>query len=419
MQPSDADIACLSKSLVGYLPGCGLQFWASQFRLNDLTGSTMAVHTALEYAKLKDLWLDPENPRLGNDLIEKKLTQDELLGVMQDWTLEELAVSFLDSGFWPQEALIVVKEKRDGEIRRVVVEGNRRLAALRLLKKAVDGRPISEKWAEMVREKKPKLTLFEEIPYLLADARSDVLAYIGFRHVTGIKQWEPAEKAAFIAKLVDEEKLSYQTVTKRIGSKVETVRRNYISYRILLQMRDMEDRIHLDNVEKKFSVLFLSLRTQGVQTYLDVDILAEPAKANRPVPKAKLDALANFAKWLFGTEEDAPIVSDSRQVERFAKALENDEAVKYLERNKAPKLDIAYRMAGGEEFETLELVELATDRVREALATVHHYTKSRKLAEVVERFGIDALELLRKFPEVKERLWEADAEATSERKSKK
>lgn len=58
----------------------------------------------------------------------------------------ELAVSFLESGFWPQEGLLVVRENLYGKPALVVVEGNRRLAALQLLSDAARGRPTTRKW---------------------------------------------------------------------------------------------------------------------------------------------------------------------------------------------------------------------------------------------------------------------------------
>lgn len=98
----------------------------------------MAISENIERAELKDLFLDPKNPRLGRHFVDSEPSQNEILEVMcQDWGLEELAISFLESGFWTQEALVVVR----GPLKRrkncnIVVEGNRRLAALMLLQKA-------------------------------------------------------------------------------------------------------------------------------------------------------------------------------------------------------------------------------------------------------------------------------------------
>lgn len=57
----------------------------------------------IEIAQLDDLYLDPKDPRLGRHNVEKGLSQADVLDIMRDWMLEELAVSFLESGFWPQE----------------------------------------------------------------------------------------------------------------------------------------------------------------------------------------------------------------------------------------------------------------------------------------------------------------------------
>ena len=169
----------------------------------------MPIATKLRYASISELSIDPKNPRLGTEIIEKELDQDSLLRQMRDWELEELAVSFLESGFWPQEALLVVEEKLYGEakLRKVVVEGNRRLAALKYLHLALDGEPVTPKWEEIVGKKKIREELFKEVPYLVADARKEISAYLGFRHVSGIKEWDPPEKAAFIAKMIDEQGL--------------------------------------------------------------------------------------------------------------------------------------------------------------------------------------------------------------------
>lgn len=364
----------------------------------------MAVHTELLYAKLSELFLDAKNPRLGDDVITQNLDQDALLDKMRDWELEELAVSFLESGYWAQEALLAVEEKVGGKKQLVVVEGNRRLAALKYLERAIAGKPVSPKWKEFVANRKTDPKLFNRIPYLVADNRNELRGYLGFRHVSGIKEWEPAEKAEFIGKMIDEQHLSYQQVMRRIGSKTETVRRNYISYRILLQMRENDERIDLAKVEKKFSVLFLSLREEGVRTYLDVDIEASPAKAKRPIPPSKIDALVTFARWLFGDEKTDPIVEDSRLVGKFAKALSKSASRQYLERTENADLNTAYRLAGGEEFETLEEIELASTHLKAVLGVVHLYSKSSQIYEAVGQFGRNAMELLRKFPEIRSEL---------------
>ena len=125
----------------------------------------MAIATELKFAELDELCLDPLNPRLGRNNTGREVKQDKVLDLMRDWTLDELAVSFLDSGgFWTQEALLVTKEKLYGRERLVVIEGNRRLAALMYLRDAYNGKPASQKWEEIAEERSNVSPTVQEDP---------------------------------------------------------------------------------------------------------------------------------------------------------------------------------------------------------------------------------------------------------------
>jgi len=355
----------------------------------------MAVGTELKFASLDELNLDPMNPRLGRNNTKPDLRQADILELMKDWTLDELAVSFLESGgFWTHEAVLATKEKLYGKNQLVVIEGNRRLAALILLHEALEGRPTSKRWADIAKEANPPKDLFTRIPYIQIDNREDIESFLGFRHVTGIKEWRPAEKAEYISKLIDERGMSYEQVMKKIGSKTQTVRQNYISYRLLLEIEETVD-VPGENLEDRFSVMYLSLRTKGVQKYLHIDIQAEPRKAKRPVPRQHIDALAKFAVWLFGDKEKEPLFTDSRKVDDFGRILESRKAVDYLERSDEPNFDIAFRLAGGDEPEIIRLIENAADNVELALTRAHLYAESKELRSAIERLGKDSDQLMK------------------------
>jgi hypothetical protein len=366
----------------------------------------MEAMPKIEQAALDELYLDPKNPRLGRHNVEKGLSQEQILSLMKDWALDELAVSFLESGFWPQEALICVKDlvtrKKQGL---VVVEGNRRLAALMMIQRTRDGEETSSKWRDIIAGYgEEAFNRLKKIPYIVKESRETVRSFVGFRHVTGIKEWNPAEKAQFIAQLIENEGLDYEQVRRRIGSKVLTVRQNYISYRLLIQMEKHAEEIDVEKVEERFSVLYLSLRTHGVQQYLRIEIQSNPDSAKTPVPKDRLEQLVNFARWLFGTEKQEPMITDSRQVDDFGKILESPPAVDYLERNESPSFAVARRMAGVAESEVAEHVERAADETEEALKAAHQHRSSRRLQHAVKRLASDALQLLQLFPDIKQAL---------------
>ena len=234
--------------------------------------------------------------------------------------------------------------------------------------------------------------------------RASVKSYLGFRHVTGIKEWKPAEKAQFIAELIEKDKLTYEKVRRRIGSKLPTVRQNYISYRLLLQMESQSDRVDVQKVEERFSVLYLAIRSDGVRKYLSINIEADAKTAKNPVPKSKLDQLENFARWLFGDKKQEPLFTDSRRVDEFGKILSNRKAVEYLERTAKPSFGVAKRMAGVSESEVARHIETAADEAEEALRAAHTHKNSPRVKEAVDRLGMDTVQLVKLFPDVQKKV---------------
>ena len=361
----------------------------------------MALAHTIEFASLEELYLDPLNPRLGRAKSGASVTQSQVLELMRGWSLEELAVSFLENGFWPQEAVIVVKEELYGQPEKlVVVEGNRRIASLKYLEKAMSGEQVPRNWRQMCVDVTPHEDLFTKIPYILADSRSDVIAFLGYRHVTGIKEWNPAEKAEFIARMVDEQGMSYDAIRRQIGSRVDTVRRNYIAFRILDQIESLGIEVSDAGMENRFSVLFLSLREAGVQDFLGVNIRAEPEDARTPVPTENFDELSEFGRWLFGTEDRGPIFTDSREVGNFARILSSAEAVEYLRSSPNFSFELALQKAGIEDEEIEIQLREASNQMELALSRVHLHLESEPIKNAVRRLALNAKELLSKFPSI-------------------
>jgi hypothetical protein len=356
------------------------------------------IKRKIEYVPLANIALDPWNPRLGRAAHLSELAPDEVYNKMRDWSLEELATSFLESGFWAHEAVLCVEEEIQGEQQLVVIEGNRRVAALKRLEKTFAGEETSKKWVEAISDAKDPKDLFDEVPYILLPSRSEVDSFLGFRHVTGIKQWDPPEKAQFIVKLIDENGYSYKQVMRKIGSNTPTVQKNYISFSILIQMEVMEG-IDVGKIEEKFSVLFLSLARSEVRNFLGLEraFSVEPKDVGRPVDEDHQDNLRDFARWLFGDEENAPVVSDSRQVDRFAKILASEEGLAYLRTVKRPSLDKAFVIAGGDQADLYELMTTAAYSVEESLSSIHHFASDERLIKIVERLSANVKQLNKIF----------------------
>lgn len=361
----------------------------------------------LDFASINELYLDPMNPRVGRHKMGRDISQEDLLELADDWSLDELAHSFLENeGFWLHEALLVVEEELYGAPRLVVVEGNRRLAALKRLREAYQGKPASRRWQEISEIGQPPAGLFSDVPYLLMESREAIQSFLGFRHVTGIKQWNADEKAYFIAKLIDEENMTYKQVMRKIGSNTPAVRRHYIAYRVLLQIEDNVEDYDKERADESFAILYMTLDTVGARTFLQIDIEADPRIVKNPVPQSHLKNLADFARWLYGSSKSRPIITDTREVSKLGRALESDEAIDYLRRTPRPNLEFAYQISGGDEEETIRYIKEAADSVEQALSQVHFYRDSLILQQQVRRLGLDVLELLDRFPKIRERLLE-------------
>lgn len=369
----------------------------------------MSVSTEISFESIDHLFLDPMNPRLGRHRRSRKTPQDRLLEIMKTWVIEELALSYLESeGFWTHEPLIVVAEELYGKERLVVVEGNRRLAALKYLRFALDNEKVPPKWEAMISDYDIPVDLFDKVPHVMADSREDVQAFLGFRHVTGIKQWGADEKACFIATLIDKNGFTYKQVARKIGSQAPTVRKHYIAYRLLLQAENVVDEFESIRAEERFALLYMMLGTAGAKQYLHIDGTGEPKDVKEPVPKEHFPNLANFCRWLFGTSKTPNLVTDTRQVAYFGRILESKDAVEYLEKTQNPRFEVALRVSGGDEEETIRYIRDATHNIELALMRAHAFKDSVEMQETVKRFGNDALQLLNIFPKIKQQLGSED-----------
>lgn len=353
----------------------------------------MNVSTELQYARLDNFYLDAKNPRLGRFQPNRNLSQEEVLDLMRNWVLDELAGSFLENGFWQHEALLVVKEELCGKERHVVVEGNRKLAALIYLCQAVNGNPVSKKWGLLVENREVPRELFNRVPYIQVETREAIETFRGFRHTSGIKNWYPLEKTRYIGRLIDDHGMTFKEVALKIGSYTSTVRHHYISYRLVLQIESILEGFSFEDADSQFSVLHHLLRKSTVQKYLNVDFFADLQDARIPVPKKRLDALAHFAQWLFGTPQQPPVFIQSSRVDDYDKVLESPEAVRYLENSQKPNFDYALQLAV-DESDCVQLLSEAAANIKLVMRGIHRYKGSPEIQRSVENLVNDYKELL-------------------------
>lgn len=346
----------------------------------------MSIAEEIKYTSIDDLFLDPLNPRLGLYRNSKDYTQTELLDKLLDFALEEIALSYIENGFWPQEALIIIEEEYMGKKCKLVVEGNRRLAALKYLRDTKNGHPPRSKWRKLVEGKPLSKQLFIKVPYLLASSRKEIAAFLGFRHVTGIKQWDAEEKAGFITQLRDKEKLSFEVITKKIGSKIHTVKRHYLAYKVLSKIREEIEIIEEHDITGRFTVLYMAIDLLSAKRFLNIEELN--LDEDDFIKNINLENLRYFSIWLFGNNDVEALVNDTREVSKFGKILECPEAIDYLKRNKKPNIDLAFRKAGGDKQEIIDSIRRVSDNIEMALTQIHFFKNDEEMISAVKRANL-------------------------------
>ena len=257
------------------------------------------------------LLLDPENPRLAWRVDGD--SQDELLKIL--WTemaVDEVAWSIAENGFFRSEPLFVIiknPQEKDREKRRyIVIEGNRRLAAVLLLR--------DKKLREKVRAidlpdvDAEKLALLDQIPVIIYPSRVSLWATVGFRHINGIKPWDSFSKAKYVSEVCEDHNIPLKEIATKIGDRHATVKRLYRGYKILEQAESQGVFEKEDRARNRFyfSHLYTAADQKEFQDFLGIN--SETSLQPNPVPPSKLKELGELMTWLYGRKsaEIEPVV---------------------------------------------------------------------------------------------------------------
>jgi hypothetical protein len=267
----------------------------------------MAIET--KEVEIKSLLFDPQNPRLP-ELLGKNQTEIFRF-LVSEIGVEDVMQSVAASGMIQGDP-VIARQSEDGK-QFYVIEGNRRLAALKLLngEKIGDGKPEpSVPQVEAVFKKS-----INKINIQLGWAPTEIDAYLGYKHVTATREWPPEAKARFVVDRVvgnfSSENLS--SFAKRLGTTPPTLRRWIIAHLALKQAQkvglfDPEEA----PAKRYFGTFYTLLGSQQVQNFLG--IRSEPI-TDVPVDKDHLANLGEFIGWAIGTKKKPPLVNSRKQQE--------------------------------------------------------------------------------------------------------
>jgi hypothetical protein len=229
-----------------------------------------------------NIFLDPNNPRFWSEQSQKtaevpdaKIPEDghqiTTRTRIAHHALEELQNSILQNGFLPLDR-IVVRKLHGLDNKYVVIEGNRRLAALKTLREHIEQGTVSEAGIDdaYLQALVERTNSIEVLVYEGAETKDIAWILQGIRHIGGIRDWMPAQQGKLVADLIDKKGLTFSVAGQRFGLTAQAVGRRYRSYKALEQMR--QDDEFQSNAENKYYSLFEeAVRQKEVKEWLGWD----------------------------------------------------------------------------------------------------------------------------------------------------
>lgn len=271
------------------------------------------------------LSFDYQNPRIAEFNVTSKTPEQEIVKIL--WNVmgvEEIVLSIKASGFFEHEPLIAVVE--DGK--NIVIEGNRRLAALKCL--------LNPSFSDFIGINKNLLFVSQEvkdtlnkIPVIFVNDRKEAWKFIGFKHINGPAKWGSYAKAQYISQIKNEYHISLEEIASQIGDTHRTVQKLYQGLQVIEQAEQLGkfDRTDITASRLYFSHLYTGLTYDGFKDFLGIKDVSE--EEDNPVPVAKVDNLEQILTWLFGSRRkqvDAVIQSQNPDLRRLEAVIKNKEA---------------------------------------------------------------------------------------------
>ena len=276
--------------------------------------------------RVSELAFDLRNPRLPEYGVADDSEEVDVLRLLWEaMDVKELAMSIAASGFFRHEPLIVAQENG----RNVVIEGNRRLAAVKLLLNPASVEELAPHVPAISRAEKAALETLPTVPA----TRESAWRFLGFKHVNGPAKWSSYAKSRYVAEVHRKFNVSLDDIARQIGDTHRTVRRLYRSLMVIeqaerLKLFDREDRWRK---HFSFSHLYTGLSYPGISAF--IDLKPESEEEGNPVPLKRKRELRDLLVWLYGSRrENIPPVVESQNphLRQLDSILGDKEAVSAL-----------------------------------------------------------------------------------------
>lgn len=293
----------------------------------------------IEYISSANLVFDDQNPRMVEFGVAD-YNEEQLINLLwKEMAVEELVMSILALGFFDHEPLYVMR-REDGKF--VVLEGNRRLAAIRSILNPgiVRGDKMRKFEDRITPEIKNKLE--EEIPVIVLASRQDAWRLLGFKHVNGPAKWGSFAKAKYIVDVHRKFGISLDKIAEQIGDTNKTVNKLYQGM-MVIEQAEKNAEFSIDDIQSPrlyYSHLYTALGYEKFRAFLGI---TEDAAIDTPVPVEKYHCLQEVMDWIYGSKKrgvEQCIKTQNPDLRRFVEVLGNELCVAALRASNS--LEIAF-----------------------------------------------------------------------------
>lgn len=342
------------------------------------------------------LEFDRSNPRLltGDDYGTSK-DEDIISALNEIAPLEEVITSICTNTYLDFEPLIVLG-KDNGPYR--VLEGNRRLASIKLIADADLARRCR---ISMPRISKDVLASIKEVTVWRVKNESDAQAFIGFKHINGPSRWDAYAKARFVSDWYKRERknnLTIDQIARQLGDDNDTIRA-YISSIRVLEQAESRNLFEIKNRYNKgkfaFSHLYTALGRAEYQEFLGLEKGWNKEPGEVPVARAHEDKLKEVLLYLYGNKRDEKpslIKSQNPDLKHVGEVITNPVALEKI--RGGATLAIAYNDVRSPYDVFSETIAQATLKLSSVMDALPKYNGEENLLTIAEEIVEQAETLL-------------------------
>ncbi len=315
--------------------------------------------------------------------------------LVQFFDVEELVEAIARSGWQDYEPLIVLRGQR------AVLEGNRRLAALRVLSDP----SLRQGMRGLGTEPLHPEAIPDRVRVRWVTDRAEARSFIGFKHINGPFKWDALAKARYAADWCAEG-VDTTTIARQLGDTHNTVVRLVNGWNVLRQSERLG--FDLGQITKKplaLSHLYTALARPNVRRFLGLDseLRASHALGRDPVPPSHEGELMSLMTWLYGQgNRDRLVKSQNPYLNQLVKVLGHETALSTL--RSTGDLNRAYIEIEDKSERFREALIKAMLKASDAASLVAHYSGNRSLMGTGDSLRKTVGSLHRSMREVRDRI---------------